>query len=110
MKAFKNWFWNCFRLMGLITFFSIAVFFTSCTKKDKLEGGPGSYVLFLNAIPKNNSVDFFLNEQRVNTQSLTFAAGLDYLNVLPGTAKLDITFGNVQVVGSDNTTFNEGKY
>jgi hypothetical protein len=112
MKTFKNFPENYSqRFKGVLTIFSIVIlFFVSCTKQNKLEGGPGSYVLFVNAVPKNNSVDFFLNNQRVNTQSLSFGAGLDYLNVTPGDAKLDLTFGNVQVVASANTTINEGKY
>jgi hypothetical protein len=99
------------KYITIFTFlFGIVLLFESCTKKNEWVGGPVTYASFFNAVARNNSVDFFINNQMVNLKSLVFGESLGYFNVGPGAAKLDITFGTVQVVASDNTTFDEGKY
>jgi hypothetical protein len=112
MNSFKSLSRNS--LQGLlklfVCLFAFVLLFGACTKPVKSEGGPATYASFFNAVPKSTDVDFFINNQLVNPKPITFGSGLEYFNVLSGSAKLDLTYGNVQVVASGNTTFDDGKY
>ena len=113
MKPFKNLSGDNKRNFKVlfITLFSIAILFASCTKRSHEEVAPGASLLVANAIPRSTSIDFYLDNQRVNLQSMFFSQGLDYFYVVPGLKKLDITLGESgQVLATDTATLKVGNY
>ncbi|MBB6501606.1 DUF4397 domain-containing protein [Pedobacter cryoconitis] len=78
----------------LIAIFGTALAFTSC-KNDVYQPEEVSALSITNASPLKDSVDFFLNNRRVNnTAPLTFGKTLEYVRVFPGTTNGALTKPN----------------
>lgn len=112
MKSFKNLSISPpgnFKVL-FITLLSIILLFGSC-KKNTVQTTPGASILFVNAIPRNTSIDFYVDNQLVDQRTFFFTEGFSYFHLMPGFRKLDITLGyNVQSLATDTATFNAGKY
>lgn len=112
MKTFKNLSLNNpgkFKVF-FITLLSTILLFASC-KKNTIQSTPIAQILFANAIPRNTSVDFYVDNQLADQRTFFFTEGLSYFSLMPGLRKLDITLGySVQVLATDTATFNAGKY
>lgn len=90
----------------------LAVLFSSCLKShdDDVINQPAGLVSVINASPGSQSVDFYFNQNLVNTYPINYGNGIDYFRAYTGkrTATFNLA-GTAQNVKSDTLTVQADK-
>ena len=68
---------------------TVSVVFAACSK-DRIEPQQVAGLSFINAFPSKDSVDFIIDQTRVNLKPLKYNSKIDYLNLFPGNRLLGI--------------------
>lgn len=99
-------------IIGMICL--LAVLFSSCLKNhdnDIIPQQPVALVSVIAASPDAPALDFFLDNNRVNTYPLTYGNGLDYFRAYPGKrTAIFYNAGTNTVVKSDTMTLKANNY
>lgn len=79
-----------------IAVLTLSVVFAACSK-DKYEPQPVAGLSFIHAFPDTTSLDFIVDQTRVNNyHALKYNSKIDYLNLFPGTRTLGVAKRNVR--------------
>jgi hypothetical protein len=89
----------------------LAVSFSSCLKNDRTVQPPVAALSVINASPDAPALDFYLDDNKANSQSFAYGGGLDYVGAYTG--KRTGTFktgGTGTVYKADTLTLEGNKY
>ena len=92
----------------------VAVLLTSCLKNDNNEDvvmTPAALISVVNASPGSQPLDFYLDQNKANAQTISYGSGLDYLRAYTGKRTMAFRLaGTQQVVKSDTATLQADKF
>lgn len=90
--------------------FMATVLLSACNKKNNDQ--PISALTVINAFSGSASVDFYLDNQRINTNPLNYKVNTGYFNIYPGQRSVKVNNGanSTQVLARATANFPEGQY
>lgn len=91
-----------------IAVLTVSVVVTACSK-DRYEPTPVAGLSVINAFAAPDSLDFYVDQTRVNRNAIKFNTKIDYLNLFPGNRALSITKrGSNRAVASERFNLSSG--
>ena len=110
MKKFQQILKRRVGIIGMICL--LAVLLSSCLKdNNNYVIQPAALVTVINASPDSQPLDFFMNQNKVNSFPIAYSNGLDYFRAYPGSRTANFyVAGTQQKVISDTITLQVNKY
>ncbi|HEY0667782.1 MAG TPA: DUF4397 domain-containing protein [Sphingobacteriaceae bacterium] len=105
MRIFKTY-------LFIAGFFIAGILLSACNKTDDNDNQPISALTVINAFSGVASIDFFLDNNRVNTNAWEYKVSSGYFNIYPGIRNVKITNGlsSNQTLVRANYDFPAGRY